>query len=62
METLAVIRKPFGEENMSGTHRVQKKAREMKSKIKSMLIIFFDIKGNFFAKNSFWEAKLRILL
>jgi hypothetical protein len=36
------------------------KARQAKSKAKSMLIIFFDIKG-LFKKNSSWQAKQAIL-
>jgi hypothetical protein len=33
-----------------------KTARDMKNKVKSMLIIFFDIKG-LFTKNSSWQTK-----
>jgi hypothetical protein len=48
-ETLAKITPSFGEENMSRTrkfqtHRDCKKARQLKSKAKSMLIIYFDMK------------------
>jgi hypothetical protein len=38
-----MIRQAFGEESMSSQWR-PKKARQVKSKVKSMLIIFFDIK------------------
>jgi hypothetical protein len=37
----------------------QIKARQVKSKLKSMLIIFFDIKG-IVQKNSSWQAKQSI--
>jgi hypothetical protein len=36
-----------------------KQARQVKSKVKSMLIIFFDIKG-IVKKNSYWQAKQSI--
>jgi hypothetical protein len=50
METLAMIRKVFGEEIMrpykeSPNSPAPKNTRQIKSKIKSILIIFFDIKG-----------------
>jgi hypothetical protein len=62
-ETLAMIRKVFGEESMNCTRKVQphqdrKKAREEKSKVKSMLIILTQ--RGLFAKNSFWQAKQSI--
>jgi hypothetical protein len=53
METLAMIKLVFGEESISRTllfewhvqtHWHRKKARQAKRKVKSMLIIFFDIK------------------
>jgi hypothetical protein len=45
-----MIRQAFGEESMRltrevQTHRDRVEARQMKSKVKSMLIMFFDIKG-----------------
>jgi hypothetical protein len=45
-----MIRQAFREEDMSHTqtvqtHQDQKKAGQVKSKAKSMFIIFFDIKG-----------------
>jgi hypothetical protein len=54
MEKLALIRQAFGKESMNGAgvfewhfrfRADRKKARQMKIKVKSMLIIFFDIKG-----------------
>jgi hypothetical protein len=49
-ETLAMIRQTFKKESMIRTwevqtHRDRKKARQVKSKVESMLIIFFGIKG-----------------
>jgi hypothetical protein len=50
-ETLAMIRQAFGEERMNRTGVARssqgrpRKARHLKSKVKSMLIIFFNIKG-----------------
>jgi hypothetical protein len=45
-ETLEFIRQVFGEENVkSKLTEAKKKARQVKSKIKSLLVIFFDIKG-----------------
>jgi hypothetical protein len=45
-ETLAMIRQAFGEESMNRTRVSEwpKKARQVKKKVKSMLIIFFGIK------------------
>jgi hypothetical protein len=45
-----MIRQTFGEESLSRARKAQnhqdrKKARQVKSKVKIMLIIFFDIKG-----------------
>jgi hypothetical protein len=50
LETLGMFRQVFREENMSRTQNVKthqdgRKARQVKSTDKSMLIIFFDIKG-----------------
>jgi hypothetical protein len=50
MKTLANIRQALGEENITHARKVQthwdwKKMRQVKSKVKNMLIIFFDIKG-----------------
>jgi hypothetical protein len=42
------------------TNRDRKKARQVKTKVKSMYIIFFDIKGFFFTKNSTWQTKQSI--
>jgi hypothetical protein len=47
---MTLIRQGFGEESMSFTRKIrtqetEKKARQVKGKVKSMLIIFFDIKG-----------------
>jgi hypothetical protein len=48
-ETLAMIIQAYGEESMNGTRKVQiyqdQKARQVKSKVNSMIIIFFNIKG-----------------
>jgi hypothetical protein len=48
-ETLAVIRQVLGKESMSRTQDVQthrpQEARKLKSKVKTMVIIFFFIKG-----------------
>jgi hypothetical protein len=49
-ETLAIINPGFRKESMSHTRKLQiysdkKRARQVKSKAKSMLIIFFGIKG-----------------
>jgi hypothetical protein len=50
-----MIRQAFGEES-----KERKKARQVKSKVKSMFIIFFDIRG-LFTKNLSWQAKQSIL-
>jgi hypothetical protein len=56
MDILAMIRRMFREESMSHTWVLERKfpnswrpnkARQMKSKGKSMFIILFDMKGNF---------------
>jgi hypothetical protein len=48
METLAVIRQAFREKILSHTWKFQthqdQKRRDVKNKVKSMLVIFFDIK------------------
>jgi hypothetical protein len=50
MEAQTMIRRAFGEESMSHTlkvqtHRPKERARQAKSKVKRLLIVFFDIKG-----------------
>jgi hypothetical protein len=50
MEILALIRQAFREESVSRrqkvqTHRAWEKWRQVKSKVKGMLIIFFGFKG-----------------
>jgi hypothetical protein len=46
METLAIVRQALKEESMSHTRVFEtKKARQVRSKLKSMLIIFLDIQG-----------------
>jgi hypothetical protein len=54
METWAVVRQAFGREGVRGTLLIScrstssersKQARQVKTKVKRMLIIFFDIKG-----------------
>jgi hypothetical protein len=57
-ETLTMVRLAFGEENMSytrraETHRDRKKTGEVRSKVKSMLIIFFDMDVD-------WDCSQRI--
>jgi hypothetical protein len=59
-----MIRKTYGKESMSRTQKFQilprtKKARKVKSKVKSILLIFFDIKG-IFTNNSSRKAKQSI--
>jgi hypothetical protein len=58
-ETLAMIIQAFREESMSHTQKVQihqdqKEVRQVKSEVKSMPIIFFDIKG--IVKKEFVQA------
>jgi hypothetical protein len=69
MEALVTIGQTFGEESMSCvlvlglkiTNELRlKKARQVKSKVKSILIIFFGMKG-IFTRNSSWQAKQLIL-
>jgi hypothetical protein len=45
METLAMIRQALGAENTSRARMFEWHARYVKSKVKSVLIIVFDIKG-----------------
>jgi hypothetical protein len=58
METLAMIRQAFGEESIylyietPNSLRRPKKVRQVKIKVKSMLIIFFDIKRIVHAEQS----------
>jgi hypothetical protein len=48
LETLVIIRQAFMEESISHTQMFEwKKARQVKSKVKSMLIIFFVILKEF---------------
>jgi hypothetical protein len=47
---MATIRQAFGEETVTRTQKLQthwdrKKARQVKSEVKSMHFIYFDIKG-----------------
>jgi hypothetical protein len=42
---MAMIRQAVREEIMSHTRKDQKKARQVKTKVKSILIDFFDVKG-----------------
>jgi hypothetical protein len=61
-ETLIMIRQAFREESMSPVHALVqgrlKKARLVKSKVKSMLITVFNIKTS--TKNLSWQAKQSI--
>jgi hypothetical protein len=69
METLAVIRREFREEDVSHIwvfkwhawfrQTGKKKARQVKNKVKNMLLSFFDIK-EMFTENSSWQAKRSI--
>jgi hypothetical protein len=68
METLATIRWAFGKESVSRTREFEwharfradrKKARQMKSKVKSMLIIFYHIKE--IVHKAHWQAKRSIV-
>jgi hypothetical protein len=59
--SLEILRQAFREESMSSQWENTnspwpKKARQVKSKVKSMLIIFFDVEG-LFTMNSSWQAK-----
>jgi hypothetical protein len=65
METQAIIRQSFGKESMNHTWVFElhaqfrggkKNMRQVKSKVKSMLVFFFTSRG-FSIKNSSWQAK-----
>jgi hypothetical protein len=62
METLTMTRQASGEESMESPNspRLEKKARQVKSKVKRMLINCFYIKGIVHKKNSSWQAKQSI--
>jgi hypothetical protein len=58
----SVRRRKYEPQTESSNSQRQKKERQVKNKVKSILIIVFDIKGGggFFAEHSSWQAKQSI--
>jgi hypothetical protein len=62
---MSMIRQVFGEERMSSRWKTPnsprpKNAKQVKSKVKNVHIIFFDLRG-LFTRSSSWKAKQSIL-
>jgi hypothetical protein len=60
-----MIKQAFKEESQSRTwraktHRDRKKVKWVESRVESILIIFFDIRGAVHKENSSWQAKQSI--